>query len=291
MKTVTIRCTEREREQIKSNMRLSGFSLNAMAKTAIYRVNTVGMSDYVQAVGRVVRHRKKRENRSARLDFKLDPASVAEFRDRLGEGGFKVSEVLRWYLLDQKLLFSRPKKYKDRQSFDPRDFYQTPYPMTRALLALLEDQGLPDTTAILDPCAGSGAILDVLRQSFPQAWGFDKFAAFEGVERDFFDFADDADMIVTNPPFNRATDFIEQAMKVTKKAWFLLPLDYLTSKHRFERVYTAAGFHLSDVRIFTRSPLMTEQKQDSVTVTGKMSYAWFCFEQGEGTGNVGHFVI
>ena len=102
--------------------------------------------------------------------------------------------MLRWHLLDQKPLFSRPKNTKigkvlirgftKRRIHDPRAF------------ALLEDQGLPDNTAIPIRAQGQALILTCYGSS--QAWGFDKFAAFEGVERDFFDF-DDADMIVTNP--------------------------------------------------------------------------------------------
>ena len=74
MKTVHSR-TEREREQIKAICDRLVFP-NAMAKTAIYRVNTVGMSDYVQLLGALCVS-KKRENRTARLDFKPDPASVS----------------------------------------------------------------------------------------------------------------------------------------------------------------------------------------------------------------------
>ena len=289
MKTFAIRCTKDEARRIQSRVSSSGFSINSLAKCVVHRVNTVGMSDFTQPIGRVVR-RGKRVNRDERIDFKLCPQAVGAFRETLDGSGFNFSEVMRFYLLDQKLLFSKPKKFKNRQSFDPRDFYQTPYPMTAALVEHLAD--VPRDTAICDPCVGSGAIVDVLRQSFPASWGFDKFVEFESQQkRDFLHYMQPLDLIVTNPPFNAATDFIEHSMKVATKAWFLLPLDYLSSKQRFERVYQNDAFYCSDVRVFSRSPMLSQEKQETISATGKITYAWYCFKKGQGQATMGHFEL
>ena len=251
------------------------------------------MSDFQRLPqGRVIR-RGKRVNRSERLHLKLDPQVVSNFKAALSGSGFTFSETLRFYFLRPQLLFSRPKKFRNRDSFDPRDFYQTPYPMTEALAGLLKSQNVPQGTQILDPCVGHGAILDVLREAFPQAWGFDKYVEYESPKQDFLTFNGDVEMIVTNPPFNLATEFIEHAMTVTKTAWFLLPLDYLCSRGRYERVYHNPNFHCSTIRVFSRSPTMKQEKVKTMSdsESGKMSYAWYCFARGSGESTMGHFFL
>ena len=238
MKTFAIRCTKDEARRIQSRVSSSGFSINSLAKCVVHRVNTVGMSDFTQPIGRVVR-RGKRVNRDERIDFKLCPQAVGAFRETLDGSGFNFSEVMRFYLLDQKLLFSKPKKFKNRQSFDPRDFYQTPYPMTAALVEHLAD--VPRDTAICDPCVGSGAIVDVLRQSFPASWGFDKFVEFESQQkRDFLHYMQPLDLIVTNHPLTRLTS--SNIDKSSHKGVVFAALNYLSSKQRFERVYQNDAF-------------------------------------------------
>ena len=290
MKSYSIRCTKDEEKRIRNALSNSGYTLNSLAKTVLYRVTNIGMSDFKQRPGRVMR-RGKRVNRTARLHFKLDPTLVEQCYATLLEAGFSFSEVLRYYLLDQKLLFSRPKKFRNRDSFDPKDFYQTPYPMTQVLASFLVGEGVSTDTEVLDPCCGHGAILDVLRPSFHNAWGFDKYTEFESDTRDFFEFNDSAEMIVTNPPFNSASEFIEHSMSVTETAWFLLPLDYLSSKGRYGRIFQNDKFYCSQVMVFTRSPTMTQEKQTEVGETGKMTYAWFEFSAGHGETKMGHFAL
>ena len=287
VKTYSIRVTKDEHKRIMSLLVSSGYSLNSLAKTVLFRITQIGMSDYKQQPKRLKR-RGKPIPRSERLHFKLDPTVVDACKATLKDAGFSFSEVMRAFLQDHKLLFSRPKKYRNRESYDTKDFYQTPYPITEVLAAQLVEDGVSPDTPILDPCCGQGAILDVLRRDFPMAWGFDKFFEYECEKRDFFEFTEPVELIVTNPPFLRATDFIIHSMKFAKTAWFMLPLDYATSRGRL-RIFQNDEFYCSEMRVLSRSPVCLPEKKVDVGECGKMTYAWFAFKQGTGETKMAHF--
>ena len=87
MKTYSIRCTAAEHKRIFTLLDQTGYTLNALAKTALFRVVEVGMSDFQRLPqGRVIR-RGKRVNRSERLHSKLDPQVVSNFKAALSGSG------------------------------------------------------------------------------------------------------------------------------------------------------------------------------------------------------------
>ena len=140
-----------------------------------------------------------------------------------------------------------------------------------SLVGTLKSQNVPRAHKSQSVC-WSWRYPDVLRDAFPQAWGFDKYVEYESPNRTFY-VQRDVEMIVTNP-FNLATEFIEHTMTLTETAWFLLPLDYLCSRGRYERVYHNPNFHCSTVRVFSRSPTMKQEKvKTDDSESGKMSYA------------------
>lgn len=171
------------------------------------------------------------------------------------------------------------------------DFYETPAWVVEAIAP-----HLPACSRILDPCAGRGAILAAL--GWPHgAWGFeldgehlvtvDGGVGFRRVpitKRDSL--ANDAELwvnddclrpelVVMNPPFNRALEFVERAIDEVVpggSVFALLRLAFLEGALRVD-------FHRrqpADVLVLPRRPSFTGKGTDS------SAYAWFAWGPGRG---------
>jgi hypothetical protein len=163
------------------------------------------------------------------------------------------------------------------------DQYETPWSAVELVIPYL-----PRTRVLLDPCCGTGAMI--------QRAGVELHAEHvHGIEvddtRPFVHFnprrltnADaltvpwpECDLILTNPPFNLAMDFVFRALQeVTARGTtvaMLLRLAFLASA-------TRAPFHIanpSDVFVLAKRPSFTEDgKSDSA------DYAWFIWGVGRG---------
>jgi hypothetical protein len=150
------------------------------------------------------------------------------------------------------------------------DFYETPAWATAAVVPYLPDLG---RVSVLDPCAGRGAILDVLeaaggvscgiewdpiraalaRSSRPVACG-DALGMAAGVWRDWAEAQARPGapvLVVMNPPFARAGEFVGRALAEVGPAGTvaaLLRLAFLESKERapFHRARPADVLVLSE---------------------------------------------
>lgn len=162
------------------------------------------------------------------------------------------------------------------------DFYATPPWVTRAILPHLDLY-----TSALDPCCGDGAILRELRGEI-HGIEIDNGRALACVESDprlvgmvnnhdaLLTQWPSVDLIITNPPFALAKEFLtlalEEAGPRTEVA-FLLRLAFLEGQSRaaFHRA------HPSDVFVLPKRPSFTgDGKSDSC------AYAWFVFGPGRG---------
>ncbi len=89
----------------------------------------------------------------------------------------------------------------------PFDLYETPEWATKAVVPFL-----PPGAVILEPACGSGKMVRALADC-----GFDVYGEDIREGRDFLQTQRcKADAIVTNPPFNIATQFIEHALKLVR---------------------------------------------------------------------------
>lgn len=149
------------------------------------------------------------------------------------------------------------------------DFYETPYSLTRLFL---EEIKLKDR--ILEPACGNGAIVKVLKEK-----GYKNITAYDK-DTDFLKETRRFDTIITNPPFSLAYEFIQKAKEVTDIFYFLLPLNYLHGKKRYDDIYLDKEYRLEAVYVFTRYPLLGEPlREDGKHNTGMMVYAWFKFNK------------
>ena len=167
---------------------------------------------------------------------------------------------------------------------NPKDFYQTPYSITAALIKA-EKLDLLSGKQFLEPCMGSGAITDVLSGNLHTGsfiLGYDLFHSKPEYCIDFMEEKSKFNIIVTNPPFSKAYQFIKKAKEVaTEKICFLLPVNYLHGETRFNDIWKDREFPLARVHIFTRYPILSDSvRSDGKYKTGMIVYAWYVWEKG-----------
>jgi hypothetical protein len=91
-----------------------------------------------------------------------------------------------------------------------RDLYETPPWVTHAL-----KPHLPNLSSVWEPACGGGAITRVFTE-----WGIQKIYESDiNVEQDFLTHARlPVEAIITNPPYDKATEFCEHALRLTRKS-------------------------------------------------------------------------
>ena len=156
------------------------------------------------------------------------------------------------------------------------DFYQTPYSMTEQILeTIIQDEKFIVAQTILEPCAGEGAIVKVLKGRLPLAKIYASDINRQVCNWDFLkhDFNQHFDWIITNPPYSLADEFVKRAKEISSNVLMLLPLNYLQGQKRFkEEIFK----NLNGIYIFTRMPMLSdEMREDGKYSTGMQAYAWY----------------
>lgn len=156
------------------------------------------------------------------------------------------------------------------------DFYETPYSMTRRFLESLPD--LLPTTGWLEPAAGDGAIVKIVKE---KGYRIDSYDINQGVDFLAMDGVGQYKVVITNPPYSLAYEFIQKAKKVSSsKIMFLLPLSYLHGYQRYCNVWKDQEFPLSSIYVFVRYPLLGDPlREDGKYRTGMQVYAWFVWDK------------
>jgi hypothetical protein len=157
------------------------------------------------------------------------------------------------------------------------DFYQTPEWAIEALLRRLARFMTP--RSILEPAAGNGALLGPLRRTWPDATvdAFDIAPQHEAVIKRAFWFDDTPqryDLVITNPPFSHAMEFVQYGLSRLAPGGYnvdLLRLAFLESEERspfFRR-------NEPDVFVLSARPSFRNGQTDP-----KTAYAWFVWREG-----------
>lgn len=158
------------------------------------------------------------------------------------------------------------------------DLYQTP---PCAVEALLRAEKLPHR--IWEPCAGRGAIADVLRD-VGHAVICSDLIAYDGFRLHFTgDFLAetkapvDCKAIVTNPPYQHATEFARHALDLVPHVFLLLRLAFLESRRRSD-VPEKSG--LRAVHVFRRRlPMMHRDGWQGPRASSAIAFAWFVWSR------------
>lgn len=174
------------------------------------------------------------------------------------------------------------------------DFYETPGWCTRAILPHLLPADRCGDMKILDPCAGTGAILREIYKSGQS------YSLLDGVEIDeeraraceangircgWGDALNgkilipkggiDLDLIITNPPYSLAREFLDVCLSSgTRVVAFLLRINFLGSQDRAD--WHRA--HPCKLYVLPRRPSFTGGGTDAT------EYAWFVWGEGHEPG-------
>jgi hypothetical protein len=117
------------------------------------------------------------------------------------------------------------------------DIILTPLDVARDVVKHFKPSG-----RILDPCRGNGAFADLMP-------GCDWCEIREG--RDFYDWREPVDWIVSNPPYSVFADFLRHSLTVAENIVYLIPVNKIFNSDRMMReiwtwggvpeIYTVAG--------------------------------------------------
>ncbi len=150
-----------------------------------------------------------------------------------------------------------------------RDLYETPPWVTQALL----DEGFRPADIVWEPACGSGKMVDVLEQLGSEIIATD----IHETVMDFLSFTtSDADAIITNPPYELATEFIDHALMLTRphkgQVMMLLRTDFDHAKTR--------GRLFADCPQFAKKIVLTKRIQWFEDSKGSPSFnhAWFIWD-------------
>jgi|TARA_Y100001938_G_scaffold133298_1_gene192484 hypothetical protein len=152
------------------------------------------------------------------------------------------------------------------------DFYPTPKAATQSLLDRQKFEG-----DIWECACGNGSMSEVIKANGYNVYSSDLIDRGYGeVGIDFLQSNKKFDNIVTNPPFNLATEFTELALKLAnKKVCMLNKLSYLEGIKRRELIFDKNK--LEKVLVFSRRvPFKKESTQTKAA--GLMAFAWFVYD-------------
>lgn len=133
------------------------------------------------------------------------------------------------------------------RNYVSNDDIQTPLALARRLVAHFQPSG-----RILEPCRGKGNFLKALREHqrlSAKMCGLIKSEVFWSEikrGRDFFEWDQPVEWIITNPPWSQIRDFMCHAMEMADHVVFLFTINHLWTKARLRDI-KEAGFGLREV--------------------------------------------
>lgn len=149
------------------------------------------------------------------------------------------------------------KKKNDRRAYD---VYETPEWAIDALLKVLP---IDYTLKYMEPCRGSGRIYDNL--PIGSAWGEIR----QGVDYLKTEY-NPVDIIITNPPYSLAQEFVTKALREADVVIMLLRLGFLESMKRWQWWQDNP---LCSLMVLSKRPSFTDDGK-----TDGSGYAWFIWD-------------
>ena len=152
------------------------------------------------------------------------------------------------------------------------DFYPTPPQATQSLLDRQKFEG-----NIWECACGNGAMSEVLIKNGYNVYSSDLINRGYGETGfDFLQSTKQVDNIVTNPPFNLATEFTTHSFKLAKKKVVMLSkISYLEGIKRREQIFNQRK--LEKVLIFSRRVPFKKESTNKLA-GGLMAFGWFIYD-------------
>ena len=127
-------------------------------------------------------------------------------------------------------------KSQPNRNYKSDDEVMTPEYLAEALVNHFKPSG-----KILEPCKGTGNFLKFLPED--SLW----CEISEG--KNFFDFNDKVDWIITNPPWSQIRKFLQHSMEISDNVCFLFTINHLWTKARIRDI-KEVGFGIKEIVIF-----------------------------------------
>lgn len=171
---------------------------------------------------------------------------------------------------------------KRDESSSSNDLYVTPEEALDAIWShMLKD--VLRSKSVLEPCAGMLDIADYLESQVIYAKIYvNELHPVKGVHYDnTVDFLSEDngigkhDIIITNPPYNKAAEFILKGFEHADVQWHFLRLSFLEGKKRFDNLFNLGK--LSDVYVFTYR-VSCPKGVDREETANSVCYAWYRFD-------------
>jgi len=124
-------------------------------------------------------------------------------------------------------------RFQPNRDYVSNDVVQTPLPLARQLVEHFRPEG-----RVLEPCRGEGNIFRYLPAD--AAW----CEISEG--RDFLDYRERCEWIITNPPWSKIREFLAHAMELADDVVFLMTVNHAWTKARVRDV-REAGFGFKEL--------------------------------------------
>jgi hypothetical protein len=142
------------------------------------------------------------------------------------------------------------------------DFYPTPEYTIDSLLNVLN---LHNNITFHEPCKGNGIIYNKINTPFKSYCELE-----EGIDYLITDNKEKFDLIITNPPFSLAKEFINKSLNEANSIWYLLRLNFLGSQTRKDWWKDKMPTHLL---VLSKRPSFTNKGTDAT------EYAWFGWDK------------
>lgn len=144
------------------------------------------------------------------------------------------------------------------------DFYPTPL---YTIDSLIKNIDFNKVSSFLEPCKGDGIIYNNINCSIKTYCELSEEIPKNYLNTTYGKF----DLIITNPPFSLAKEFLEKSIKEADCVCYLLRLNFLGSQKR----------KLFWENISTPNKLLVLSKRPSFTGKGTdaTDYAWFCWDK------------
>ena len=155
---------------------------------------------------------------------------------------------------------------------EENDFYPTPDNATQSLLDRQKFDG-----NIWECACGNGAMSKLMINNGYDVYSSDLIDRGYGeTEIDFLQSTKQVDNIVTNPPFNLATEFTTHAFTLArKKVVMLSKISYLEGIKRREQIFNKKK--LEKVLIFSRRVPFKKESSNKLA-GGLMAFGWFIYD-------------
>jgi type I restriction-modification system DNA methylase subunit len=123
----------------------------------------------------------------------------------------------------------------------PNDKIYTPLPIAKQIIDLFDLKG-----KVLDGFRGGGAFYDQLPDTVEKDW----CEIDEG--RDFFDYSEKVDWIISNPPYSILDEVLEHSFEIADNVVYLIPLSKLfSSMTRIRKILTYGN--IKEIHIISAS--------------------------------------